>query len=176
VQELRQLVVAARLGLVRNLADHGQDRPLRRFADRRPGRVGGAPERGRDRAVFVEALDGAADDLREDDAGVAARSEQRRVGDVGVPRLERLADGAHGEQHVRPGVAVGHRIDVEVVDARPVAVESGFGRAGELEHATALGHPLFINETDERAKPVRPLGGIASDALGPRALFRLCPL
>ena len=50
-------------------------------------------------------------------------------------RLERLADGAHGEQHVRPGVAVGHGIDVEVVDARAVAFERALGRADELEHA-----------------------------------------
>ncbi len=154
-QEGLQVVVPARLGLVGELADHGQDRPLGRLADRRPGRVGGAPERGRDGAVFVEALDGTTDDLREDDAGVAARSEQRGVGDVRLPRLERFADGAHREQHVRPRVAVGHRIDVEVVDARPVAVEDALSRAGKLEHAEALAHrPVYI---------------------GPREPFRLCP-
>jgi hypothetical protein len=140
MQKLGQPFVAARLGLVGQRPDHRQDRPFDGLANRRPGRVGAAPQRGRHGTVLIEALDGATDDLREDHAGVAASAEQRSVRDIGLPCLERLAHGAYREQHVRPRVAVGHRIDVEVVETGPVAIERGLGRAGELEHASALGH------------------------------------
>ncbi len=61
--------------------------------------------------------------------------------DVALAVLEGLADGAHRQEHVRSRVAVGDRVDVEVVQACAVALEGGLGRAHELEH---LAHRAFI--------------------------------
>ena len=72
---------------VRHLAEDGQHRPLGRLADRVVGGVGGTGEgRGDQHRVDQLAgparqlLGGAADDLAEDHAGVAARAHQRRPG------------------------------------------------------------------------------------------------
>ena len=128
------------LGLLGERAAHGEDRSLDWFAHRCICDIGASPESGRDRAVLGEALDRTADDLRQDDAGVPPRPEERRADDVVVAGLEGLADGAHRQQHVRPRVAVGHRVDVEVVQACAVALEGGLGRTHELE----LVHRAFI--------------------------------
>ena len=121
---------------VRHLADHGQHRSLGGVTHRFVGRVGGARERRRDQhrvdqlpRAARQLLGGAADDLAQDDAGVAARAHQRRAGDgvddrlagLGVDRLPveavQLAHhGAHGQRHVVPGVPVGDREHVQVVD------------------------------------------------------------
>ena len=86
---------------------------------------------GADALVLAEHLDEAADDLREDHAGVAASAHQRRARDVlgdglavdGRRGVERLDDRAEGEDEIRSRVAVGHRIDVEVVDAAAMRLE-----------------------------------------------------
>ena len=128
------------LGLLGQGAAHGEDRPLDGLAHRGVRRIGASPERSRDRAVLGVALDGAAHDLRQDHARVATRTEQRGMRDVVLAGLERLADGAHGQEHVRPRVAVRDRVDVEVVEACAVALEGSLGRAHELE----LVHRAFI--------------------------------
>ncbi len=80
-----------------------------------------------------ELLGGAADQLREDHAGVAARAEQRGAGDglddllasdlidrallIGALQPVELAQhGAQRQRHVVAGVAVGDREHVQVVD------------------------------------------------------------
>ncbi len=151
-EQLDGRLPAPRLGLVGQLADRGQHRPLDRLADGAVGRVGRAPDGARQVGALAERVGGAADDLREDDARVAARAHQRRAGDlvrergaVGRGRaLERLRDRAHGQRQVRAGVAVRHRIDVQVVDPAAVRLHRGEGRPGqaarELEVALR-GHP-----------------------------------
>ena len=94
--------------------------PWRRSRSRPPHRAQNVP--------------GAADDLGQDHARVPARSEQRGPRDVGVAALERLDHRSGRKQHVRPGVAVGHRIDVQVVDSCAVGLESGLGGTREVEH------------------------------------------
>ena len=139
-EQLRGGIVAAALGLVGQLADDREDRPLDRLAHRGVGGVRCSSERRRNRTVGLVALHGASDDLRQDHARVPPRSEQRGAHHVVVARLERLAHCAHGEQHVRAGVAVGDGIDVEVVDARAAAFERAFRRTHELElvHARVI--------------------------------------
>ena len=64
----------------------------------------------------------------------SSRSEQRSPRDVGIAALERLDHRPGREEHVRPGVAVGNRIDVQVVDSCAVGLESGLGGTREVEH------------------------------------------
>jgi len=79
----------------------------------------------------AEHLRGTPDDLREDDAGVAARAHQRCAchgvrerRPIGRGRLvEILDDRPSSERQVRPRVAVRDRVDVEVVDPLPVSLE-----------------------------------------------------
>ena len=90
------------------------------------------------RPCSPEHLGQPAQDLGEDDAGVAARAHERgarellreRLAAGGGRGLERLHDRAHGQGQVRPGVAVGHRVDVEVVDPLPVRLEIAERGAG----------------------------------------------
>jgi len=90
-----------------------------------------------------------ADDLRQDHARVAACAHERRPREllresgavVRLRLLERLDDRARGEREVRPGVAVGDGIDVEVVDSRAARLEGGERPACELER----GHPAFTS-------------------------------
>ena len=58
----------------------------------------------------------------------------------GAFAVERLRDRAHGQRQVRAGVAVGHRVDVEVVDAGAVRLDRGARALDEL--ADALPHAL----------------------------------
>src|SRR5204863_7115981 len=51
--------------------------------------------------------------------------------------LQLLDDRAHRQQHVRPGVAVGDREDIEVVDRPLLRLQRGQRPAGELEHLFA---------------------------------------
>ena len=75
----------------------------------------------------------AADDLRKDDARVAARAHERALGDRGghgrdaldVALLQLFEDGTHGERQVGARVAVRHRIDVEVVDDAALRLDGG---------------------------------------------------
>ena len=68
--------------------------------------------------------DQAAQDLAEDDAAVAARAHQAPVADgvagrvqLGIGEVELGDHGVERASHVGAGVAVGHRVDVEPVDA-----------------------------------------------------------
>ena len=121
---------------VGHLAEDGQHRPLGRLAHRVVGGVGGAGEGGGDQdrvdqlaRPAGQLLGGAADDLAEDHAGVAAGPDQRRprqrLDELGaadlvdvepVEPVELLHHRAHRHRHVVAGVAVGDREDVEVVD------------------------------------------------------------
>ena len=111
------------------LAHHGEDRAL-------DGRQHGAVGRRRGRLEPVghgarRHLAGAferrgqpAQDLRQDHPAVAPRPHQRamadgvaRGGEVGRRRLDLGDHGLQRARHVRAGVAVGHRVHVEPVDA-----------------------------------------------------------
>ena len=77
------------------------------------------------------------------------------VGAVGrLRRLERVDDRACGQGQVRAGVAVGHRVHVEVVDPLAVRFERGERAARELERR----HPVFTSwmctSTDATLRPV----------------------
>ena len=148
---------------VRHLAHHGEDRALGRVADRLVGPVGGASQGGADQDRVHELaragdqlLGGAADELGEDDAAVAAGSQQRRArhrlddllaADLVHRALAALArqavelgqHRAHGEDHVVAGVAVGHREDVEVVDLLAARLEVGQGSLDGVAKADEVG-------------------------------------
>ena len=128
--------VAGILGLLGELADHRQHRPFDRAPHRAVGGVargaeGAADRRGVEQPGLAERLGGAAQDLGEDHARVAARAHQRRPrqllrerGAVGGGRgLEHLHDRARRQGQVRAGVAVRDGIDVQVVDAAAVRLE-----------------------------------------------------
>jgi hypothetical protein len=122
---------------MRHLAHDREDRALGRLAHGVVGAVGGARHRRADQHR-VDELAGArrellrrpADQLGEDDAGVAAGAEQRRAGDrvddlvapdlvhlaLAGQAVELLEHGAQRERHVVARVAVGDREHVEVVD------------------------------------------------------------
>jgi hypothetical protein len=115
-----------------------------------------------------ERLRRAAHDLREDDAGVAAGSQERRARDllrepdavVDVRSLERLDDRAYGEGQVRPRVAVGDRVHVQVVDPLTRGLDRPERRArpGEqLDPQTALVTlPLFRQRVQTYARRATP--------------------
>ena len=147
---------------VGHLAEDGQHRPLGRLAHRVVGGVGGAGEGGGDQhrvdqlaGPAGQLLGGAADDLAEDHAGVAARPHQRRprqrLDQLGaadlvdlepVEAVELLHHRAHRHRHVVAGVAVGDREDVEVVDLLAASLQIGVGRADDAPeaHDRGIGH------------------------------------
>ena len=140
---------------VGHLAEDGQHRALGRVADRLVGGVGGAGEgRGDQHRVDQLAgpagqlLGGAADDLAEDHAGVAAGAHQRRPGQrldelgaadlvdrLAVEAVELLHHGPHRHRHVVAGVAVGDREDVEVVDLLAARLEVGVSARDDAAEA-----------------------------------------
>ena len=143
-----RLVHVGELGrdAVRHLAHDGEDRALGRLADGVVGAVGGARHGRADQHRVDELarsrgqlLGRAADQLGEDDAGVAARAEQRRAGhavdDLLAPDLverapagqavELVEDGAQRERHVVARVAVGDREHIEVVDLLAACFQLG---------------------------------------------------
>jgi hypothetical protein len=144
-EKLGQLGVPMCLGLLGERSADGEDRSLDGLAHGCVRRIGASPERGGHGAVLLVALDSAAHELGQDHARVPACPQQRRADDVVVTGLERLADGAHRQEHVRPRVAVGHRVDVEVVEPGAVAFQGSLGRAHELEH---LAHRSFISRLE----------------------------
>ena len=119
--------------LVRGFTGDGEDRafdglieggvqPVEPGADRAGEVGGGGAER------VAEAFLEAEEELREHHPGVPASAAHTRLGhrfgdareregctDVAVERAPRLSDGAQGEAHVRPRVAVGDGEDVEAV-------------------------------------------------------------
>ena len=136
---------------VGHLTEDGQHRPLGRFAHRLVGGVGGAGEGGSDQhrvdqlaRPARQLLGRAADDLAEDDTGVAARAHQRRprqrldqLGAAGlvdreaVEPVQLLHHGEHRHRHVVAGVAVGDGEDVEVVDLLAPRLQRRVGRADD---------------------------------------------
>jgi hypothetical protein len=114
---------------------HGQDGALDRLTDRGVRRIGCAlhPFGGHDRVAVLARRLGQPGDIRpehlaQDDAGVAARAEERAASQdlqgIAAVELRVLGQGLHDrvagrgdrEEHVGAGVAVGHGIDVERVD------------------------------------------------------------
>src|SRR5256885_10193122 len=89
-------------------------------------------------------------DLGEDDAGIPPRAHQRRARHlldqretfVRLGLVELLDDRAGREGHVRPRVAVRDRIDVEVVDPLPAALERGERCVRELPREREVAHAL----------------------------------
>ena len=180
----RRLPGRARFGLLRQLADHRQHRPLDGAAHRAVRRVARAAQRARgrlgvDRGLvgLAEHVGGTADDLREDHAGVAASSHQRAARDVARERMpaggrrlvDRVGDGAHGHRQVRAGVAVGNGIDVQVVDARAVRLERRERASTSLSTASrspfsrssAPPHVVDVHLDRPHGKPREPLDLVA---------------
>ena len=161
--------VGAVLGRVGHRADRGQHRPLDRLLHRAIGGVARRAEGLGEIVALGERLGRAADDLREDHAGVAAGAHQRRARDlvreagavVGAVLVERLVDRAHGQRQVRAGVAVGHRVDVEVVDPAPVRLDRRPRAVDELVHAL-LPHALCLTRwmTTSTAATFRPVSAL----------------
>ena len=147
---------------VRHLAHDRDHRPLGRIAHGRVGGVGGARQRGRDEhrvdqlaGTARQLLGRAAHDLGQDHPAVAARAEQRRPRDglddlvaadvvdhLAVQPVELLHHGAQRLRHVVPGVAVGDREDVQVVDLLTARLELGIARCDDLPKALygGIGH------------------------------------
>ena len=116
-----------RLGGLGRRPHDREDRPLDRAHDGLVGRVGrpGAARRDVGRAGGLEVAERvgeAPQDLGEDHAGVAPGAHQRAVGD-GLADLGHVLGGPpsswhhrlEGQRHVRAGVAVGDRVDVQPV-------------------------------------------------------------
>ena len=157
---------------VGHLAEDGQHRPLGRLAHRVVGGVGGAGEGGGDQdrvdqlaGAAGELLGGAADDLAEDHAGVAAGPHQRRPGQrldqLGaadlvdlepVEAVELLHHGPHRHRHVVARVAVGDREDVEVVDLLASGLERGVGGADDPSEAGDRGIGHLAGESNRRRR------------------------
>ncbi len=140
---------------VGHLAHDGQDRALGRLAHRPVCLVGGARERRPDQHRIDELswptgelFGRAANQLREDHAGIAAGSEQcgprDRRDDLVAPDLidraalrgarkavQLLKHGAQRQHHVVAGIAVGDREHVEVVDLLTALLER---RQPSLDH------------------------------------------
>ena len=131
-----ELGVAGILGLLGELTDHRQHRSLHRTPHGAVGGVargaeGAADRGGVEEPGLAQRLGGAAQDLGEDDARVAAGAHQRRPRELlrehgavgGRRRLEHVHDRARGLRQIRAGVAVRHGIHVQVVDAAAVRLE-----------------------------------------------------
>ena len=146
-----------RFGLVGELADDREHRAFDRLAEGLVGRVRGAAEGSGDRGGVDltgrgELIRSAADDLRQDHAGVPAGAQKRSparlaceiVPVVRVRPGERLLNAAHCQQQVRAGVAVGHRVDVEVVDPLPAPLERPDGATDEQAQRFEVAHGLKV--------------------------------
>ena len=127
----RELLLFALVGLGRDIAQHRENRALDGLTDGLEGDLDGAAERigdvgGRDGLISRdETLGHAAQDLRGDDAGVAAGTHQGAVGDgagdglhigIGGKGGKLLGHRGERERHVGTGVAVGYGEDIELVD------------------------------------------------------------
>ena len=132
----RQPTILLPFALFGHLANHRQhgsldralDRPVRRVA--RPPK-GAAEPRGAHIVRLAEHLHETADNLGEDDARVAASAHQGGSGDVlrdrgarlGARALERLDDRPQSEGEIRAGIAIRHRVHVQIVDSPAVCLE-----------------------------------------------------
>ena len=144
----RSAAIDRRIG---RFADDRQDRPLDRLGDGAVGglralRQGVGEVEAVEPALATEPLGHAAEDLAGDDARVAAGAHQRPEADGGGDPLGRLTGralgllerGLDGREHVRAGVAVRDRIDVERVDLVDVRLEVRDRRAEGAEQALAV--------------------------------------
>ena len=154
-----ETVAGARLRLLCELADDREHRSLDWLANRAVGGVGSRAE-GAGQHLFVdlallgaERLGGAADDLGEDHARVAASAHQRRPrhlahdrGTVGRGRAgEVLDDRPARERQVRARVPVGDGVDVEIVDPAAAALERLERDAGDLADGVEVAHALGLD-------------------------------
>ena len=89
----------------------------------------------------------------------AARESSRATASwpVGVRLLERLDDRPHGEREVRAGVAVGDRVDVEVVDPLLVRLEVAERERGR-SHGRGRGSRRAPDVLDAHLDARRPRG------------------
>ena len=169
--QLAHRAVRMRLRLLRHLADDRQHRALDRLRHRRVGRIARAPESARQRCGIEllgigDRLGEAADDLREDDAGVAARAhqrgarhflpERREIRCVG--RLDLLDRVANGERQVRAGVAVRYGVDVQIVEPAPVALEREQRAARKLARSIDVAHASIVAQSAAHFARRRPDG------------------
>ena len=136
------------------LADHGQDRALDRLGDRAVGRPRALRQGVRqvqpvEPRLSAERLGHAPEDLAGDDARVAAGAHQRPEADRRSDTVGRLARHPIGllerrsnrGQHVRSGVAVGDRVDVEGVDLVDVRFEVRDRGSEGLQQARTIAGP-----------------------------------
>jgi hypothetical protein len=155
------------VGGVRGGGDRREDGALDRLGDGLVGEVPGTVERLRvegrvDLAVAGDHLDDGAQDLAQDHPGVAPGATQHAPrdhlggGPAGPRRLlaQRFQAGPHGQGHVRAGVPVRDREDVEVVDHLPAG---GEGRVDTLEQRGQLaGRQRRADGSVHRAAPPWP--------------------
>ena len=147
--------VDVRLRLLGHLADNREHRPFDRLRHCAVRGVAGPAERSRQRRRVEllglgDDLGEAAQDLREDDARVAAGAHQRcarqfvreRREIVRCRRVQLFDRGSDGEREIRARVAVGDRVDVEVVDAPAVALEREQRAARKLARSFDVGHAV----------------------------------
>ena len=136
------------------LADDGQDGALDGLCDRGVGRPralrqGVCQVQAVETSLAVERLGHAPEDLARDHARIAARAHERPVADRGrdpigrLPggRLRLVERGADRGEHVRTGVAVRDRVDVEAVDLLDVGLEVGDGRPECLQEPGPIAGP-----------------------------------
>ena len=123
-----------------HLADHGEHSALDGLLHRAVGAGGTLGERlleiGRGEVLGAAPhVAQTAHDLRQDDAGVAARAHERALGDgrrhggdvLRIALLQLLEDRADRERQVGAGVTVGNRVHVEVVDDAALRLDGGEG-------------------------------------------------
>ena len=153
--ESGQIVVVRRLRGLREHANRREHGALDGIAHLRVGEVARRSERRGDRGPVdlpsvAQNVGRAADHHREDDAGVppapeqgGASDEARQRGPVGIAvrlRVERLDDRADGERQVGARVAVGNRVDVQVVDPVAVSLQRVQGCARERKRDIVVAH------------------------------------
>ena len=145
---------------VGGLADDGQDRAFDRLGDRSVGRAGALGQGVRqveavEPALAAESFGHAPEDLAGDDPRVATGAHERPEADRGGDPVGRLAGRRLGllegrldrRQHVRAGVAVRDRIDIEGVDLVDVRLEVRDGGPERIEQPVAVARPASHQAT-----------------------------
>ncbi len=132
-------------------AGHGQNRAFNRALHGFVGHFDRLTHRGdkQRRVEFAPALHGlgeAAQKLRQDRAGIAPRSHDRAVGQFirDHTHVRRVVVGdlfigrAHGQQHIRAGIAIGHREDIKLVHRLMVLIQPGQPGSGQALEKRAV--------------------------------------